>query len=85
MTQTEINVTTACITALASQPNADEKIKILLTSLFNSYKREGFVTKQENKKTYSGSAPLLFTIKEISKMDSKFKKIFIAGNVKNFV
>lgn len=81
MTQTEINVTTACITALASQPNADEKIKILLTSLFNSYKREGFVTKQENKKTYSGSAPLLFTIKEISKMDSKFKKIFIANGL----
>ena len=81
MTQTEINVTTNCITALASQPNAEEKIKLLLTSLFASYEKEGFLTEQE----YSGSAPLLFTQKEISKMPKQFRKLFKTNKVRAHV
>lgn len=77
MNQNELNVTATCINALANQPNSEEKIKLLLTSLFTSYKKEGFFTEQENEKTISSvSAPLLFTSKELSKMPKTFNKEF---------
>lgn len=81
MNQTEINVTTTCITALASQPNAEEKIKILLTSLFTSYEKEGFSTEQKNSNFTPVSTVITFTKKEISNMDKDFKKTFIANGL----
>ena len=39
MTENEINVTATCIATLANQPNSEEKIKILLTSLLGSNKK----------------------------------------------
>ena len=75
MTENELNVTVTCITALATQPNANEKIKLLLTSLFESYSKEGFLTKQKNTNFTPVSTIITFTQKEILKMDKDFKKI----------
>ena len=62
MTQTELDLTATYITALASEPNADEKIKILITSLLNSQKIQiGSLSTQENdKKTYHISSKIVF-------------------------
>ena len=77
MNQNEINVTTTCIMALTSQPNAEEKIKLLLTNLFCSYEKEGYLNEPENEENFSTvSAPLIFTQKEIDKMPKKFSKEF---------
>ena len=76
MTENEINVTSTCIAALANQPNSEEKIKLLLTSLFESYSKEGFLDEPEKEKSFSSvSAPLIFTQKEISNMATTFKKV----------
>lgn len=81
MNKNEINVTATCIAALSTQPDSEEKIKLLLTSLFSSYEKEGFLDEQKNNSKYEGSVPLIFTEKEISKMESNFKKIFIANGL----
>ena len=75
VTENELNVTATCITALANQPNSEEKIKLLLTSLFESYSKEGFLTKQKNTNFTPVSTIITFTQKEILKMDKDFKKI----------
>ena len=77
MNKNEINVTATCIAALANQPNSEEKIKLLLTSLFESCSKEGFLDEPEKEETFSSiSAPLVFTQKEIDKMPKKFSKEF---------
>ena len=77
MTNNEINVTATCIAALANEPNSEDKIKLLLTSLFQSYSKEGFLDEPEKKESFSSvSAPLVFTQKEIDKMPKKFSKEF---------
>ena len=82
MTENELNVTVTCITALATQPNANEKIKLLLTSLFESYSKEGFLNEPKNEETYSTvSAPLVFTQKEIEKMPKEFSKQYKVGKL----
>ena len=82
MTENELNVTVTCITALATQPNANEKIKLLLTSLFESYSKEGFLNEPKNEETFSTvSAPLVFTQKEIEKMPKEFSKQFKVGKL----
>ena len=64
MTENEINVTATCIAALANQPNSEEKIKLLLTSLFESYSKEGFLEEPEKEElSPTVSAPLVFTQK----------------------
>jgi hypothetical protein len=47
MNKNEINVTATCIAALANQPNSEDKIKLLLISLFESYSKEGFLNELE--------------------------------------
>ena len=74
MTNNEINVTATCIAALANQPNSEEKIKLLLASLFVSNKKTDFCT-QKSTET-SVSSKLFFTQKEISLMPKTFKKEF---------
>ena len=82
MTENELNVTVTCITALATQPNANEKIKLLLTSLFESYSKEGFFDEPKNEENFSTvSAPLVFTQKEIEKMPKEFSKQFKVGKL----
>ena len=74
MNQTEIIVTTNCITALASQPNAEEKIKILLTSLFSANKKADFNIEKNTEPSVSSN--LIFSQKEINQMPKTFKKEF---------
>ena len=83
MTQTELDLTATYITALASEPNADEKIKILITSLLNSQKIQiGSLSTQENdKKTYHISSKIVFMKKELSNMDKTFKTEFIGNGL----
>ncbi len=74
MTENEINVTATCIATLANQPNSEEKIKLLLTSLLASNEKTDF---NEQKNTeISVSSKLLFTQKEINQMPKTFKKEF---------
>ena len=83
MTQTELDLTATYITALASEPNADEKIKILITSLLNSQKIQiGSLSTQENdKKPYHISSKIVFMKKELSNMDKTFKTEFIGNGL----
>ena len=74
MTNNEINVTATCIATLANQPNSEEKIKLLLASLFVANKKTDF-NEQKNTET-SVSSKLFFTQKEISLMPKTFKKEF---------
>ena len=85
MNKNEINVTAACIAALANQPNSEDKIKLLLTSLFCSYEKEGYLNEPKNNSKYEGSAPLLFTEKEASKMPKQFRKLFKTNKVRAHV
>lgn len=85
MNKNEINVTATCIATLASQPDSEEKIKLLLTSLFSSYEKEGFLGEPKNSSKYEGSAPLLFTEKEVSKMPKQFRKLFKTNKVRAHV
>jgi hypothetical protein len=71
LTENELNLTATYIIALANTPNAQEKIKLLLTSLLASYQQEGFFHKQKNKQK-AVSVQLRFTQQEISKMASTF-------------
>lgn len=81
MTDNELNVTVTCITALASQPNAQEKITLLLKSLFENYKKDGYQEEQETQEIKSVSVPLIFTQKELSKMPKEFSKHFKVGKL----
>ena len=67
----KINLTATYIIALANEPNAQEKIKLLLTSLLASYSQEGFFHEQKNKQK-AVSVQLRFTQQKISKMASTF-------------
>ena len=49
LTDNELNLTATYIIALANEPNAQEKIKLLLTSLLASYQQEDFFHEQKNK------------------------------------
>ena len=81
MNQNEINVTATCIVALANQPNSEEKIKLLLTNLFCSYEKQGYLSEPKNASEDSVSSIIIFTQKEISKMPKTFKKEFIANGL----
>lgn len=73
MTENEINVTATFIATLANQPNSQEKIKILLTSLLASKKTDFNVEKNTDS---SVSTKLIFSQKEINLMPKTFKKEF---------
>ena len=75
MNKNDINVATTCILALATQPKAEEKIKLLLTNLFDNYCKTGYI-EQETDEIESGSVPLLFTQKELDKMPKQYSKMF---------
>ena len=79
MTDNEINITATCIATLANQPNSEEKIKLLLTSLFASYEKAN--SDVQKNIDPSVSSKIIFTQKEISKMDKDFKKILILNGL----
>ena len=74
MNQNEINVTATCIAALANQPNSEEKIKILLTSLLGFNKKTDLSVEKNTES--SVSSKLIFTQKELNQMPKTFKKEF---------
>ena len=80
MTENEINVTANCIATLANQPNSQEKIKLLLTSLLASNKKTDFNI-EKNTNFTPVSTVITFTQKEISNMDKDFKKILILNGL----
>ena len=81
MTTAELNLTATYVTALASEPNATEKIKMLLQSLFASYGKGSDFPAQETEKSKAVSSIITFSQKEISKMDKTFRKEFIANGM----
>ncbi len=81
MTTAELNLATTYVTALASEPNATEKIKMLLKSLFASYGKGSDFPAQETEKVKDVSSIITFSQKEIFKMDKTFRKEFIANGM----
>ena len=81
MTTAELNLAATCVTALASEPNATEKIKMLLQSFFTSHKNDLESSIQEEKKAQNVSSMITFSQKEVSKMDKTFRKEFIANGL----
>lgn len=80
MTDNELTVTTACIQALSSLPNSEEKIKLLLSGLFDSVqKQKTDSSTHENITASSVSSKIIFTKQEISKMAKTFKSDFVAN------
>ena len=76
MNQNEINITATCIAALANQPNCEEKIKLLLTSLLASNKKADFNVEKNTEP--SASSKIIFSQKEINLMPKTFRKEFRA-------
>ena len=81
MTTAELNLAATYVTALASEPNATEKIKMLLQSLFASYGKGSDFPAQETEKVKDVSSIITFSQKEIFKMDKTFRKEFIANGM----
>ena len=81
MTTAELNLTATYVTALASEANATEKIKMLLQSLFSSYGKGADFPAQETEKVKAVSSIITFSQKELSKMDKTFRKEFIANGM----
>ncbi len=80
MTDNELAVTTACIQALSSLPDSDEKIKLLLSGLFDSIqKQKADFPAHKNTTAPSVSSKIIFTKQEISKMAKTFKTDFVAN------
>ena len=81
MTENEINVTANYIKKLASMPDAEERIKLYLDSLFDcALQQKGSFDVQENTEQ-SVSSKIIFTHKEIKNMAKSFKKVFIANGL----
>ena len=82
MTEQELKLSTKLIKNYASQPDADEKIELLLESLFACYPQEqkDSLNVQENNNS-SVSTIIIFKPKELSKMEKTFKKEFIANGL----
>ena len=76
MTENELNITATCIAALANQPNCEEKIKLLLTSLLASNKKADFNVEKNTEP--SVSSKIIFSQKEINQMPKTFRKEFRA-------
>ena len=92
MTTTELNLATTCIRTLATAPNADEQIKLVLHELFSSIMQKNPNETSDNATLIQQEIPhkaskiqvrdknyLKFTQKEIRSMPSNYKKYFILG------
>ncbi len=80
MTDNELTVTTACIQALSSLPDSDEKIKLLLSGLFDSVqKQKADFSTHKNVTASAVSSKIIFTKQEISNMAKTFKSDFAAN------
>ena len=79
MTAAELKITTNYITALASQPDAQERISLFLSGLLAMQPKDNSSTPKKRKKCVS--TLIHFTQKEISKMAKTFKKEFIGNGL----
>lgn len=92
MTTTELNLATTCIKTLATAPNADEQIKLVLHELFSSIMQKNSESANVNATIIQNKIPrkgskiqtreknyLQFTQKEIRSMPSNYRKYFILG------
>ena len=76
MTNNELNLTATYITALATQSNATEKVKVFLEGLLSSFRKDATFSTQEKDISSSVSSKLTFSQKEIALMPKTFKKEF---------
>ena len=81
MTNQEINFAAIYIASIAKEENAVEKVNIAIQSLLSSYDLEAKVSTAKNGNFTPTTSIITFTQKEVSKMDSKFKKILIANGL----
>ena len=81
MTEHDLTLTTTCITTLAAQPDATEKIQMLLRALFSAQEKSADFLAQNTEKRKNVSSVILFPQKELSEMDKTFKKEFIANGL----
>ena len=81
MTDNEIKFASNYIAKIALEYNAAEKVNIAIQSLLATYFKEANLNVQKKENFKPLSTTITFTQKEISKMDSKFKKIFIANGL----
>ncbi len=79
MTTAELKITSNYIQALASQPDATERISLFLSGLLPMQPKDNFNTPKKKKKCVS--TLIHFTQKEISKMAKTFKKEFIGNGL----
>ena len=78
MTAAELKITTNYITALASQPDAQERISLFLSGLLAMQPKDNSNMPRKKKCV---STLIHFTQKEISKMAKTFKKEFIGNGL----
>ncbi len=81
MTEHDLTLTTTCITTLAAQPDATEKIQMLLRALFSAQEKSADSLARNTEKRKNVSSVILFPQKELSEMDKTFKKEFIANGL----
>ena len=81
MTNNEINFAANYIASIAKEDNSVEKVNIAIQSLLMTYEKEANLSTDKNHNFTPTTSIIKFTQKEILKMDSKFKKIFIANGL----
>lgn len=82
MTNQELKISATYIKKLASYPDAEERIALYLDSLFaNQQPQKDNFNVQESSENKAVSSIIYFTQKEIEKMSTTFKKVFIANGL----
>ena len=81
MNQNELKISATYIKKLASLSDAEERISLYLDSLFACHSQQKDTFDKINSKTKSVSSLIHFTHKEIEKMATTFKKVFIANGL----
>ena len=82
MTNQELKISATYIKKLASFPDAEDRISLYLDSLFaiQQPQKDNFNV-QESSENKAVSSMIYFTQKEIEKMSTTFKKVFIANGL----
>ena len=82
MTNQELKFSATYIKKLASYPDAEDRIALYLDSLFaNQQPQKDNFNVQESSENKAVSSIIYFTQKEIEKMSTTFKKVFIANGL----
>ena len=81
MTKNEINFAANYIAKLALEDNGAEKVNLAIESLLSTCEKEATVSTPKNDDFQQVSSIIIFTQKEIQKMDKNFKNIIIANGL----